>query len=78
MNFVTTNDITGGNSGSPMLNRSGEIIGLVFDTNIHALGGAYWYDSRVNRTVGIDAGMILDALQHVYHADGLVKEIGAP
>lgn len=78
MNFVTTNDITGGNSGSPMLNRRGEIIGLVFDTNIHALGGAYWYDPRVNRTVGIDAGMILDALQHVYHADGLVKEISAP
>ena len=74
-NFVTTNDIIGGNSGSPMINRNGEIVGLVFDGNIESLGGDYWFDERVNRTVAVHSGAILEALRKVYKADRLVNEI---
>jgi hypothetical protein len=75
MNFVTDTDIIGGNSGSPMFNRKGEIIGLVFDSNIPGLGGAYWFDQRSNRTVAVHSGMIIEALQNIYHAPALVREI---
>lgn len=76
MNFVTTHDIIGGNSGSPMINRDAEVVGLVFDGNIHSLGGAYWYDERVNRAVSVHAGFIAEALRNVYHADHLLEELG--
>jgi len=75
MNFVTTNDIVGGNSGSPMLDRDGEIVGLVFDGNIESLAGAYWWDGRHNRAVAVEAGLILDVLEEVYRADALLAEI---
>ena len=52
-NFVTTNDIIGGNSGSPMVNQKGEVVGLVFDGNIQSLGGDYGFDEAVNRTVAV-------------------------
>ena len=74
-NFVTTNDIIGGNSGSPMINRNGEIVGLVFDGNIESLGGEYWFDERANRTVAVHSGAILEALRKVYKAERLVAEI---
>ena len=73
--FVTSNDIIGGNSGSPMINRKGEIVGLVFDGNIESLGGAYWFDERVNRTVAVHSGAIVEALRKVYGADRVVREI---
>jgi hypothetical protein len=76
VNFVTTHDIIGGNSGSPMVNRNAEIVGLVFDGNIHALGGAYWYDQRLNRTVSVHSGLIIHALQHIYEAGELLRELG--
>jgi hypothetical protein len=75
--FVTTNDIIGGNSGSPMINAKGEVVGLVFDGNIESLGGDYWFDERVNRTVAVHSGAILEALHKVYKADRIAKEIEA-
>ena len=74
-NFVTDNDIIGGNSGSPMINRAGEIVGLIFDGNIHSLGGAFWFDPRTNRAVAVHSGAILESLSKVYGASDLVREI---
>ena len=71
----TTNDIIGGNSGSPLLNAKGEVIGTAFDGNILSLGGDYGYDARVNRTVVVSAAAITEALQKVYGADALVSEL---
>jgi hypothetical protein len=73
--FVTTNDIIGGNSGSPVVNARAELVGLVFDGNIHSLGGDYGFDPVLNRTVAVHASAILEALGKIYRADGLVKEL---
>jgi Peptidase S46 len=75
LNFVSTNDIIGGNSGSPVIGRSGEVIGLIFDGNIHSLGGDYGYDGNVNRAVSVDVTGITEALKKIYHADRLVQEL---
>lgn len=74
-NFVTTNDIIGGNSGSPVINARGEVIGAAFDGNIHSIAGAYGYDGGVNRTVVVSTAAITEALLKVYGRDGLVKEL---
>jgi Peptidase S46 len=74
-NFVTSNDIIGGNSGSPMINRNAEIVGLAFDGNVHSHGGAFWFDQAVNRTIGVTSGGILEALQNIYGATELLVEI---
>lgn len=75
MNFVTTHDIIGGNSGSPMINRKTELVGLVFDGNLHSLGGAYAYDGRYNRAVAVHPAAMKLALETVYAADHLVDEL---
>ncbi len=77
-NFSTNNDIVGGNSGSPMINARGEIVGLAFDGNIHSISGAYWFDSAKNRTVGVHPAILREALSKVYDARDLLQELQAP
>jgi len=73
--FITSNDIIGGNSGSPVVDRQGRLVGLVFDGNIESNAGAYFFNPKVNRTVAVDGAAILAALDKVYHAPHLVQEI---
>ncbi|HEV2110503.1 MAG TPA: S46 family peptidase [Gammaproteobacteria bacterium] len=77
LDFVTTNDIAGGNSGSPVIDRDGRLVGLVFDGNIHSLGGDFWYDARDNRAVALDMSALLYALRTVYAMNGLAAELSA-
>jgi V8-like Glu-specific endopeptidase len=75
VNFVTTNDIVGGNSGSPVVNAKGEIVGLAFDGNIHSISGTYWFDAEKNRMVAVHPEFIRAALQEVYEAPGIAREL---
>jgi hypothetical protein len=74
-NFVSTNDIVGGNSGSPVVNGKAELVGLVFDGNIQMLPGYFVYDGTVSRTVNVDSRAIVEALRKVYEAGPLLDEI---
>jgi hypothetical protein len=74
-NFVTTNDIVGGNSGSPMVNAAGQVVGLVFDGNIHSISGYYWFDAAKNRTVAVHPEFMRTALTQVYPAPRLAAEL---
>jgi hypothetical protein len=76
-NISTTNDIIGGNSGSPLINAKGEVIGAVFDGNIHSLGGDYGYDGSVNRSVVVSTAAVTEALRKVYGANALADELTA-
>ena len=75
MNFVTTNDIIGGNSGSPIVNAKGEYVGLVFDGNIQSLVGRYAYDDARNRTVAVHSSGIIEAMRNIYGMDALADEV---
>jgi hypothetical protein len=72
---ATTNDIIGGNSGSPLIDAQGRVIGAVFDGNLHSNGGSYGYDGRLNRTVAVSAAVVQEALLKVYNQPHLVKEL---
>lgn len=75
LNQASTNDIIGGNSGSPLINAAAEIVGLVFDGNIHSLGGDYFFDESVNRTVSVHPQAMLLALKSVYAAEHVLDEL---
>ena len=74
-NFVSTNDIIGGNSGSPVIDQAGTVIGAAFDGNIHSLGGSYGYDPTLNRMVSVSTAAVQEALKTIYPAPMLVKEL---
>jgi hypothetical protein len=77
LDLTTTNDIIGGNSGSPLINGRGEVVGAVFDGNIHSLGGDYGYDGGLNRTIAVSTAAISEALDKVYGRAELLAELTA-
>jgi hypothetical protein len=74
-NAATSTDVIGGNSGGPLLDREGDVVGAVFDGNIHLLGGEYFYDGALNRSVTVTSTIIRTALADVYGMNGLVAEL---
>ncbi len=75
LNFASTNDIIGGNSGSPIVNRDLELVGLIFDGNIESLSGNYIYLPELARSVSVDARGMLESLDQIYKANRLVEEL---
>ena len=75
LNFISTADIIGGNSGSPVTDRDNRVVGLIFDGNVDSLVLDYAYDDRKARAVSVDSRAIVEALRSVYHADGLAREL---
>lgn len=77
MNFISTNDIIGGNSGSPLINKNAEIVGLAFDGNIESLPGNFIFDDTANRTVSVHSAGMLEAIQDMYKLKRLSEELKA-
>ncbi|MGD0964968.1 MAG: S46 family peptidase [Candidatus Acidiferrales bacterium] len=75
LDFVATVDIIGGNSGSPVFDRNGELVGLIFDGNIESLAGDFVYDGTLNRGVAVDSAAMLEALRKLYGAGKLADEL---
>lgn len=76
-NVSSSNDVIGGSSGSPLLDRDGRVVGAVFDGNIHSLGGEYFYDGALNRSVSVTTAVMRAALADVYGMDNLIAELNA-
>jgi hypothetical protein len=74
-NFVSTNDIVGGNSGSPAINKNRELVGLIFDGNIQSLVGNFEYDESVNRAISVDSRGMLEILRKVFGANSIANEL---
>jgi hypothetical protein len=73
--IATNNDIVGGNSGSPLIDVDGRIVGLMFDGNIHSIAGRYWFDAANNRAIAVHPAIIREALDKVYGARSLLAEL---
>jgi V8-like Glu-specific endopeptidase len=74
-NLSTNSDIVGGNSGSPLISAKGEVVGLMFDGNIHSISGSYWFDTEKNRAVAVHPAIMKEALTKVYGATSLMAEL---
>jgi V8-like Glu-specific endopeptidase len=74
-NFVTTADVVVGNSGSPVVNRNGDFVGIIFDGNIRSLTWDYLYSDKQARAVAVDSRAILEALKNIYEVPALVSEL---
>ncbi len=75
LNFASTHDIVGGNSGSAAINTKKEVVGLIFDGNYESLAGFYFYDPTTNRAIGIDSKGLITALKYIYNTKRLVEEL---
>ena len=75
-NFVTTNDIIGGNSGSPVINTRGEVVGCAFDGNIYSLSNNFVYTETQSRCVSVHVAVIVESLKKIYGAQRLLDELG--
>ncbi|HEX3406862.1 MAG TPA: S46 family peptidase, partial [Caulobacteraceae bacterium] len=75
LDFATTNDITGGSSGSPVVDAHGRIVGTAFDSNIQGIAGDFTYDPALNRTIAVSTVAISEALQKIYGDAALAREL---
>lgn len=72
---MATCDVVGGNSGSPIINKDAEIVGVAFDGNIQSLAGDFIYDPDVNRSVGVHSAGMLEAIKDLYKFERLAEEL---
>ncbi|MCK4783950.1 MAG: S46 family peptidase, partial [Desulfobacteraceae bacterium] len=75
VNFLSTNDITNGNSGSPVINGRGELVGLAFDGNYESISADYLFEPEITRAINVDVRYVLFLLDKVYPAANLLEEL---